>query len=82
MNCCVNRLTLQVTESVDDVVGQNRMQRRLGQLTETCFQRCVGMDAINSLYSVTFEMGDLRHRRFREFVVRMQEQVTTLSAAR
>src|SRR5271154_1093894 len=68
----VNRF-LHVTESVEDVVAQNKMQRRLGQLTGTCFQRCVGMDAMNSLYSVTFEMGDLRHRRFREFVVRMQE---------
>src|SRR5262249_34819340 len=44
----VNRF-LHVTESVDDVVAQNRMQRRLGQLTGTCFQRCVGMDALNSL---------------------------------
>jgi 4-hydroxybutyryl-CoA dehydratase/vinylacetyl-CoA-Delta-isomerase len=68
----VNRF-LHVTESVDDVVGQNRMQRRLGQLTGTCFQRCVGMDAINSLYSVTYEMSELRHRRFREFVAKMQE---------
>ena len=35
---------------------QNRMQRRLGQRTGTCFQRCVGMDAINSLYSVTYDI--------------------------
>ena len=34
----VNRF-LHVTESVDDVVMQNRMQRKLGQLTGTCFQR-------------------------------------------
>ncbi len=26
----------------DDLVMQNKMQRRLGQLTGTCFQRCVG----------------------------------------
>src|SRR5580700_7174166 len=51
----VNRF-LHVTESVEDVVSQNKMQRKLGQLTGTCFQRCVGMDAINSLYSVTFEI--------------------------
>jgi 4-hydroxybutyryl-CoA dehydratase/vinylacetyl-CoA-Delta-isomerase len=72
----VNRF-LHVTESVDDVVGQNRMQRKLGQLTGTCFQRCVGMDAINSLFSVTFEMDQKHatpyHQRFREFVIRMQE---------
>src|SRR5271168_5023852 len=60
----VNRF-LHITESVDDVVAQNKMQRRLGQLTGTCFQRCVGMDAMNSLYSVTYEMGALYHERFR-----------------
>jgi 4-hydroxybutyryl-CoA dehydratase/vinylacetyl-CoA-Delta-isomerase len=53
------------------------MQRRLGQLTGTCFQRCVGMDAINSLFSVTHEMdlahGTGYHTRFRDFVIRMQE---------
>jgi 4-hydroxybutyryl-CoA dehydratase/vinylacetyl-CoA-Delta-isomerase len=72
----VNRF-LHVTESVEDVVGQNRMQRRLGQLTGTCFQRCVGMDAINSLYSVTFDMdrdlGTNYHHRFKEFLIKMQE---------
>ncbi len=72
----VNRF-LHVTESVDDVVGQNRMQRRLGQLTGTCFQRCVGMDAINALYSTTFEMDQAHatpyHARFRQFVIKMQE---------
>ena len=51
----VNRF-LHVTESVEDVVSQNRMQRRLGQRTGTCFRRCVGMDAINALYSVTYDM--------------------------
>ena len=68
----VNRF-LHITESVEDVVAQNRMQRRLGQLTGTCFQRCVGMDALNSLYSVTHEMGGAYHQRFKDFVVRMQE---------
>jgi len=31
------------------------MQRLLGQKTASCFQRCVGMDAINAVDSVTFE---------------------------
>ena len=63
----VNRF-LHVTESVEDVVMQNRMQRKMGQLTGTCFQRCVGMDATNSLHSVTFEIdeknGTEYHQRF------------------
>ena len=68
---------LHVTESVGDVVMQNRMQRKLGQLTGTCFQRCVGMDALNSLHSVTFEIdekhGTPYHARFKEFVRQMHE---------
>jgi len=76
----VNRF-LHVTESVDDVVAQNKMQRRLGQLTGTCFQRCVGMDALNALYSVTFKMPEPYHARFREFLVRMQEMNCTIGGA-
>jgi 4-hydroxybutyryl-CoA dehydratase/vinylacetyl-CoA-Delta-isomerase len=63
---------LHVAASREDVVMQNKMQRRLGQLTGTCFQRCVGMDAINSLHSVTFEIdeqnGTSYHQRFLDFV--------------
>jgi 4-hydroxybutyryl-CoA dehydratase/vinylacetyl-CoA-Delta-isomerase len=73
----VNRF-LHVTESADDVVMQNRMQRRLGQRTGTCFQRCVGMDAINALYSVTFDIDQAKgcdyHLRFRKFVEHMQRE--------
>jgi len=68
---------LHVTESADDVVKQNRMQRRLGQITGTCFQRCVGMDAINSLYSVTHDIdaahGTQYHERLTDFVRHCQE---------
>lgn len=80
----VNRF-LHVTESVEDVVAQNRMQRKLGQLTGTCFQRCVGMDAINSLYTVTAHMdadlGTDYHDRFRRFLIDLQEQNLVLGGA-
>jgi 4-hydroxybutyryl-CoA dehydratase/vinylacetyl-CoA-Delta-isomerase len=73
----VNRF-LHVTESVDDVVLQNRMQRRLGQRTGTCFQRCVGMDATNAMYSVTYDIdqkhGTPYHARFVDFVKHMQRE--------
>ena len=72
----VNRF-LHVTENVDDVVMQNRMQRKLGQLTGTCFQRCVGMDATNALHSVTYEIdqkyGTSYHDRFKTSFGKMQE---------
>ncbi len=72
----VNRF-LHVTESADDVVKQNHMQRRLGQLTGTCFQRCVGMDALNSLYSVTHEIDEAHgtdyHVRLLRFIRHCQK---------
>ena len=52
---------LHVCTSVEDLVNQNKMQRKLGQLTGTCFQRCVGMDAFNSLYSTTYETVSYTH---------------------
>lgn len=80
----VNRF-LHITESVDDVVMQNRMQRRLGQRTGTCFQRCVGMDAINALYSVTFEIdrdhGTPYHARLRRFIEEMQRENFVIGGA-
>jgi 4-hydroxybutyryl-CoA dehydratase/vinylacetyl-CoA-Delta-isomerase len=80
----VNRF-LQITESVEDVVAQNHMQRRLGQMTGTCFQRCVGMDAINSLHSVTFEIdekhGTPYHGRLKEFVRYCQEENLVIGGA-
>ena len=45
----INRF-LHISVGSDDLVAQNKMQRKLGQITGTCFQRCVGMDAFNSLY--------------------------------
>ena len=80
----VNRF-LHVTESVADVVAQNKMQRRLGQQTGTCFQRCVGMDAINSLFPVTWSIdqatGSGYHARLRAFVAAMQAQNLVIGGA-
>ena len=71
----VNRF-LHISASPADLVMQNKMQRRLGQLTGTCFQRCVGMDALNSLHSVTFDLdekfGTDYHLRFKQFLTQMQ----------
>jgi 4-hydroxybutyryl-CoA dehydratase/vinylacetyl-CoA-Delta-isomerase len=80
----VNRF-LHVTENVNDVVMQNRMQRRLGQLTGTCFQRCVGMDAFNALYAVTFDIdarhGTAYHSRLKAFLTRCQERNLVVGGA-
>ncbi|MGW8251848.1 MAG: 4-hydroxyphenylacetate 3-hydroxylase N-terminal domain-containing protein, partial [Anaerolineales bacterium] len=77
----VNRF-LHIAASPGDLVLQNKMQRRLGQLTGTCFQRCVGMDALNSLYSVTYEIDEVHgtpyHARFKSFLTHMQRQNTVI----
>lgn len=80
----VNRF-LQIAESAEDLVNQNRMQRKLGQLTGTCFQRCVGMDALNSLYSTTFEIdgkyNTRYHKRLVEFVKMIQTENLVIGGA-
>jgi len=49
-----------IHQSADDLIKKVKMQRLLGQRTASCFQRCVGMDAMNALYSTTFEC-DIKH---------------------
>ena len=80
----VNRF-LHIAASREDVVNQNKMQRRLGQLTGTCFQRCVGMDALNSLHSVTWEIDEAHgtpyHQRFLDFVAFTQSSGYVIGGA-
>lgn len=70
----INRFT-HLHQSTGDLVAKVKMLRLLGQRTGCCFQRCVGMDALNALDTVTFEM-DLAlhtdyHVRFRRFLERV-----------
>ena len=80
----VNRF-LHIAANREDLVMQNKMQRRLGQLTGTCFQRCVGMDAFNSLHSVTHEIdeshGTAYHERFCDFVTFTQQRGYVIGGA-
>jgi len=80
----VNRF-LHIAISSADLVMQNKMQRRLGQLTGTCFQRCVGMDALNSLHSVTYEIdeknGTNYHERLKAFITKMQRHNYVIGGA-
>ena len=68
---------LNICSSAEELVLQNKMQRKLGQNTGTCFQRCVGMDAFNALYSVTYEMDEQHnttyHARLKSFLTEMHK---------
>ncbi len=73
----INRFT-HIHQSVDDLIKKVKMQRLLGQKTACCFQRCVGFDAANALYSVTYEMDKKNrseyHKRFKKYWTEVQTQ--------
>ena len=64
-------------KSTDDLVNKVKLQRLLGQRTACCFQRCVGMDGINAVYSTTYEIDQKHkteyHQRFKEWLKHVQE---------
>lgn len=72
----INRFT-HVHHSIDDLVKKVRMMRLLGQKTGTCFQRCVGLDALNALYVTTYDMdqklGTMYHENFKKYLSYIQE---------
>lgn len=80
----INRF-LHIAESNEDLFLQNKMQRKLGQLTGTCFQRCVGMDAFNALHSVTFEIDEKHktqyHKNFINFLTEMHRYNLVIGGA-
>ncbi len=73
----INRFT-HIHQSVDDLIKKVKMQRLLGQKTACCFQRCVGFDTANALYSVTYEMDKKNntnyHERFKKYWIEVQTQ--------
>lgn len=63
-------------QSTEDLIKKVKMQRLLGQKTASCFQRCVGMDAFNAVYSTTYELdkkhGTNYHENFKNFMIEVQ----------
>ncbi len=71
----INRFT-HIPQNTDDLVKKVKMLRLLGQKTGSCFQRCVGMDALITMSSVTYEMDQEYktnyYTRFTEFLKYVQ----------
>lgn len=80
----VNRWT-HIHENRDDLVKKVKALRLLGQKTGACFQRCVGWDALNAVYSVSWEMdrknGTGYHARFLEYLKKVQREDLMLAGA-
>ncbi len=72
----INRFA-HIHQSTEDLKNKVKMQRLCGQKTASCFQRCVGMDAFNAVYSTTFEIdekyGTNYHENFKKFLIYVQD---------
>ncbi len=80
----INRFA-HIHQSTEDLKNKVKMQRLLGQKTASCFQRCVGMDAFNAVYSTTFEIdekyGTDYHQKFRKFLEFIQKEDLVVDGA-
>lgn len=80
----VNRFC-NIHQSKEDLINKVKMQRLCGQKTGSCFQRCVGMDAFNAVYSTTFEVDEAYktdyHERFKKYMIYVQENDLVVDGA-
>jgi len=80
----INRFT-HIHHSHDDLVKKVKMLRAMGQQTGSCFQRCVGHDGVNAVYSVSYdidrEKGTDYHQRFVKFLGEVQARDLMVSGA-
>lgn len=71
----INRFT-HVQMSRDDLINKIIMLRDMGRNCACCFQRCAGLDCINTVYAITYEIdqenGTSYHARFKEFLNHVQ----------
>jgi len=80
----INRFT-HIHRGTEDLVKKSKMGRLLGRETGCCFQRCVGMDALNALSIVTFNIdekyGTEYYRHFVKYLEYVQENDLTCDGA-
>ena len=80
----ISRFT-HIHQSTEDLLKKVKMLRMISQKTGTCYQRCVGFDAMNALYTVTFEMdrklGTCYHQKFRDYLAYVQENDIMVAGA-
>lgn len=80
----INRFT-HIHQSTKDLVKKSKMGRLLGRHTGCCFQRCVGMDSLNALSIVTFNVdaqyNTPYHQRFLKYLACVQDRDLTCDGA-
>lgn len=80
----ISRFTA-IHQSTDDLVKKVKMLRAISQRTGSCYQRCVGLDALNATYSVGYEIdqkyGTDYHKNFVEFLKYIQKEDLMIAGA-
>jgi len=80
----ISRFT-HIFQSTDDLMCKIKMLRLLGQTTGTCFQRCVGLDAMNATYAISYEIDAARgtdyHQRFKNYLIGIQDNDLMVAGA-
>jgi 4-hydroxybutyryl-CoA dehydratase / vinylacetyl-CoA-Delta-isomerase len=71
----ISRFT-HIHQSVDDLIKKVQLLRAVAHETGSCFQRCVGWDALNATYMTTYEIDEKHgtdyHQRFQEYLKTIQ----------
>src|SRR4030066_438513 len=72
----IHRFT-HLPQSVDDLIKKVQMLRLIGHVTGSCFQRCVGFDALNATYMTTYDI-DQKYKtdyfeRFKKYLIHVQD---------
>jgi len=73
----ISRFT-HIHQNAEDLIKKIKLFRVLGQKTGSCFQRCVGLDGLNAVYSVAYEIdqkfGTDYFERFKEWLTYIQDE--------
>jgi 4-hydroxybutyryl-CoA dehydratase/vinylacetyl-CoA-Delta-isomerase len=74
-----------IHRSTDDLVNKSKMGRGLGAYTGSCFQRCVGIDALNALSIITYNIDQKYqteyYHRFLKYLQYVQDEDLTCCGA-
>lgn len=80
----INRF-VHIHQGPQDLVAKVKLLRALSHKTGTCFQRCVGWDALNTLYIITGKMAEkgkpIYRERFFQYLEEVQRRDLALAGA-
>ncbi len=75
----INRFT-HIHQNTDDLHKKQDMTRHLCRIVGGCIQRCMGIDATNAIYNVSYEADKIKpgeteyHENFKKWLIRFQQE--------